>query len=323
MTQTTRIARIADARKKSSVAGIGHVDVQGRANLTIREIMASYFDWKDVASGSEHSRRAYHREITRLAQFIGEDAPVDALNRFSLQRFAVELYNSGLAIRSRARALSYARNFVRWAWQNGIYPDNFAVAIKPPRIPKTIPKVPTAEEVQSLLEGGCPTNWPERDLCMMELLYCNLRVCELVRLDIADITGDTLLLKGKGKRERIVFLTPPAQKAVAEYLPSRRLLLGTRGVETAALVVNRRGERIDVRSVGRILKVLVHAKGLPGYISPVKLRGAYATHLLDGGAPSSAVRQLLGHENLTTTMSYVGNVNWKRMRESYDRAFKR
>jgi site-specific recombinase XerD len=320
MTQTTRIARIAAARKES-VAGIGHMNVQECAKVTIRATAASYFQWKDVASGSEHSRRAYHYEITRLAQFIGEDAPVDALNRFSLQRFAVELYNSGLAIRSRARALYYARDFVRWTWQNGIYPDNFAVALKPPRIPNTIPKVPTAEEVNSLLEGGCPTNWPERDLCMMELLYCNLRVCELVRLDIADITGDTLLLKGKGKRERTVFLTPSAQKAVAEYLPSRRLLLGMR--ETAALVVNRRGERMAVRSVGRLLKVVVHAKGLPGYISPVKLRAAYATHMLDGGAPFSAVRQLLGHENLSTTMHYVGDVNWKRMRESYDRTFKR
>jgi integrase/recombinase XerC len=311
MTQAAKIAVAENVRHSATIA-------------TIREIVASYFQWKDVVSGSEHSRRAYRSDITRLARFIGEDAPVDALNRFSLHRYSTELCDSGLAVRSRCRALSYARDLIKWAAKTGIYPDNFALAMKLPRIPKTIPKVPTAEEVNTMLEGGCPTSWPERDRCAVELLYCNLRVCELVRLEIADIDADVLLVKGKGRRERKVFLTPAARKAIADYLPSRKLLLKARDIETDALMVNQKtGQELTVRSVGRIVKALAHAKGLPNYISPVKLRGAYTTHMLDGGAPLSAVRQLLGHENLSTTMHYVGGVNWKRMREAYDRTFKR
>lgn len=291
---------------------------------TIGEMVVSYFQSKDIASGSEHSRRAYRSDIKRLARFIGEDLPADALNRFSLQRFAVELHDAGLAIRSRCRALTYARDLVSWAAKAGIYPDNFALALKMPRIPKTIPKVPTAEELNGMLDGGCPTSWPERDRCAVELLYCNLRVCELVAIEIEDVSSDVLLVKGKGKRERKVFLTSAGRKAIAEYLPSRDMLLQARGVETDALLINQKtGQGLTVRSVHRIVKALAHAKGLPKYISPVKLRGAYATHLLDRGAPLSAVSQLLGHEKLTTTMHYVGGVNWKRMRESYDRTFKR
>ncbi len=301
-------------------------DVQASAKIaTLREMVTNYFRWKDVASGSEHSRRAYRIDITRLARFIGEDAPVDALNRFSLHRYSAELHKSGLAVRSRSRALYYARDLIKWAATEGIYPDNFALALKMPRIPKTIPKVPTAEEVNSMLDGGCPTSWPERDRCAVELLYCDLRVCELVAIDLRDrVSADQLLVKGKGKRERTIFLTPTAQKAIAEYLPSRRLLLEVRGVETEALLINQKtAQRLTVRSVWRIVKALAHAKGLPQYISPVKLRGAYATHMLDGGAPLSAVSQLLGHEDLSTTMRYVGGVNWNRMREAYDRTFKR
>jgi integrase/recombinase XerC len=301
-------------------------DVQASAKIaTLRGMVTNYFRWKDVASGSEHSRRAYRGDITRLARFIGEDAPVDALNRFSLHRYSAELHKSGLAVRSRSRALYYARDLIKWAATAGIYPDNFALALKMPRIPKTIPKVPTAAEVETMLDGGCPTSWPERDRCAVELLYCDLRVCELVAIDLRDrVSADQLLVKGKGKRERTIFLTPTAQKTIAEYLPSRRLLLEVRGVETEALLINQKtAQRLTVRSVWRIVKALAHAKGLPQYISPVKLRGAYATHMLDRGAPLSAVSQLLGHEDLSTTMRYVGGVNWNRMRESYDRTFKR
>jgi integrase/recombinase XerC len=287
-------------------------------------MVTRYFQWKDIAAGSEHSRRAYRCDVARLMKFIGEDAPIDALNRFSLHSFSIELNNSGLAPRSRRRALSYARDLVRWASHAGIYADNFAHTLKMPRIPKTMPTVPTAKEMQGMLDGACPTGWPERDRCIPELLYCNLRVCEVIAIDLEDIAADELLVKGKGRRERKIFLTLSARESLSEYLPHRATLLRNLGVQTNALFVNRRdGQRLTVKSVHRIVKAIAHAKGLPKYISPVKLRGACATHMLDGGAPLSAVSQLLGHTNLSTTMHYVGPVSPRRMRESYDGAFKR
>jgi integrase/recombinase XerC len=140
---------------------------------------------------------------------------------------------------------------------------------------------------------------------------------------IEDLKTDQLRIKGKGRRERWNPLTPASLEAIAKYLPTRTALLEKCGGEANALFVNWRGRRLTVKSVRRIVKAIAHAKGLPKYISPVKLRGACATHMLDGGAPLSAVSQLLGHEKLTTTMHYVGAVSPKRMRESYDGAFKR
>jgi len=187
-----------------------------------------------------------------------------------------------------------------------------------------MPKVPTAKEMEVMLDGALPTSWPERDRCIAELLYCNLRPSEVVSIDLDNIATDKLLVKGKGRRERDAFLTPSASEALSEYLPPRATLLRKLGVQTNALFVNQRdGHRLTVRSVHRIVKAIAHTKGLPKYISPIKVRGACATHMLDGGAPLSAVSQLLGHTHLTTTMHYVGTVSPKRMRESYDGAFKR
>jgi integrase/recombinase XerC len=291
---------------------------------TIGEVVSMYFQWKDIAAGSENSRRAYHYEVTRLMKFLGKDAPVEALNRFSAHSFSIELNNSGLAPSSRNRALAYARDLIRWAVRAGIYPDDFSHALKSSRIPRTMPKVPTAKEMEAMLDGACPTNWPERDRCIVEVLYCNLRVSEVVAIELEDIVADELLVKGKGRRERKGFLTLSAREALSEYLLPRATLLRKRGVQTNALFVNQRnGHRLTGKSVHRIVKAIAHIKGLPKYISPVKLRGACATHMLEGGAPLSAVSQLLGHTNLTTTMHYVGAVSPQRMRESYDRTFKR
>jgi integrase/recombinase XerC len=111
-----------------------------------------------------------------------------------LHRYSTELHKSGLAVRTRSRALSYARDLIKWAAAAGIYQDNFALALKMPRIPKTIPKVPTAAEIETMLDGGCPTSWPNRDRCAVELLYCDLRVCELVAIDLRDrMSADQLL----------------------------------------------------------------------------------------------------------------------------------
>jgi integrase/recombinase XerC len=294
------------------------------ASLTIGQMIVQYFRWKDVAMGNEHSRRAYHHEITRLMKFVGENNPVDALNRFSLYNFALDLKESGLAPASRNRALYCARDLVRWAHGAGIYEENFAIALKMPHLPKTLPQVPTETAMRGMLEGECPTSWPLRDRCIAELLYCSLRVCEVVAIELGDILDDELQVKGDGRRERKIFLTPSALEAIAEYLPTRGALLERRHMENNALFVNQRDcGRLTVKSVHRIIKAIAHAKGLPKYVSPVKLRGAYATHMLDRGAPLSAVSQLLGHENLSTIMHYVGAVSPKRMRESYDKAFKR
>lgn len=196
--------------------------------------------------------------------------------------------------------------------------------MKLPRIPKAMPQVPTETQIRAMLDAAPATSWPLRDRCMAELLYCNLRVCEVAAMNLEDIAEDELLVHGKGKRERKAFLTPSARLALALYLPTRKELLHQRKLESNALFVNRRDcRRLTGRNLHRIIKAMAHAAGLPKNVSPIKLRAACATHLLNAGAPLSAVSQLLGHEKIVTTMHYVGAVSPKRMRESYDNVFKR
>jgi site-specific recombinase XerD len=276
---------------------------------SMRAMVEQYFRWKDLAVCSEHTKKAYHFEVSRLMNFLGEDSPTSALNCISLHHFSIELCELDL---------------VRWAAQAGIYPDNFAISLKLPRLPKSMPEVPTESEVRSLLSAETLTSWPLRDHCIAEVLYCNLRVCEVAAIQLDDISGDQLLVKGKGRRERTVFLTESARTAISQYLPTRTAILLRRHADTAALFINARdGTGLTVKSIHRIIKLIAHFRGLPKTVSPIKLRGAYATHLLDRGAPLSAVSQLLGHEKLSTTMHYVGAVSPKRMRERYDETFKR
>jgi site-specific recombinase XerD len=157
--------------------------------ITIGEMVNRYFQWKDIAAGSENSRRAYHYEVTRLMNFLGKDAPVEALNRFSAHTFSIELNKSGLVPSSRNRALAYARDLIRWAFRVGIYPDDFGHTLKSSRIPRTMPKVPTAKEMEAMLDGACATSWPERDRCITELLYCNLRPSEVVSIELDNIAA--------------------------------------------------------------------------------------------------------------------------------------
>jgi integrase/recombinase XerC len=291
--------------------------------LTVGEMVRRYFEQKNVAIASADTKRAYRYEMERLQKFVGEGAPVDALNRFSLHAFARELHQKGLAVATRRRALSCARNLVKWAHSAGIYAENFALTLKLPRLPKRLPQVPSEAQVQAMLDSPPATSWPERDQCIAQFFYCSPRVFEVAAINMEDISGDKLRVHGKGRRERIAFLTPAAKAALSAYLPAREVLLRKQGNEISALFVNRRGQRITVKSIHRIVKALAHAAGLPEYVSPVKLRAACATHSLSRGAPLSAVSQLLGHEKITSTMYYVGAVSPKRMRESYDNAFKR
>jgi site-specific recombinase XerD len=293
-------------------------------SATMGEMVCRYLQWKDVGVSSEHTKRAYHYEINRLLRFIGENVPADALDRVSVRAFALQLDQQGLKPQTRKRALAYVRDLIRWAHSVGIYPDNFALTLKLPRIPKIMPQTPSEIQMHAILDGAPTTAWPLRDRCIAEILYCNLRVCEVAAIDLGDIVGGDLLVHGKGKRERKAFLTASAKVAVDLYLPTRESFLRRREVESNALFVNQRDcRRITGKSIHRIIKAMAHGAGLPKYVSPVKLRAACATHLLNHGAPFTAVSQLLGHETIATTMHYVGAVSPKRMRESYDNAFKR
>jgi integrase/recombinase XerC len=205
--------------------------------------------------------------------------------------------------------------------------QNPAKLVSTPRLPKKLPRVPTIEEVNSVLDGKMPevASFPERDRLMLELLYgCGIRNSELVGINLDDIRigNEAILIRGKGKKERYVPFGGSASAALAAYLPWRQKLLVTLKKTNTALLVNQRGGRLTTRSVGRIVKRIAVAQGLSPDVHPHTLRHAFGTHMLEEGADLRAIQELLGHERLATTQRYT-QLSVKHMMEVYDQTHPR
>ncbi len=294
--------------------------------MPLSSLITQFLEWQHVGGASEHTVKAYRNVLAKLIVALGPDAEPEALNAFSLQNFLGYLRIAEFSPNSIAQAAAAAKSFVKWACGEGIYSDNFAQAIRTPRRPAHIPQAPSIDAMQQMLDGGVPSSWPERDRLILELLYgCGLRNSELVGLNLDDrVKLDEVIIRGKGKKERKVPLVgEPARTALKVYLPLRERLLSIRRKETPALILSLRGTRLTTRSVGRLVKQIAQAKGLPPNVHPHTLRHACAGHMLEKGAHLTDVQKLLGHARLATTLVYSGGMNWKRMREAYDRTFKR
>jgi integrase/recombinase XerC len=164
----------------------------------------------------------------------------------------------------------------------------------------------------------------KRDRALLETLYsAGLRVSELTGLNIEDLDLDAGLatVRGKGKRERLALLGPPATEAIRSWLSAREAL-GSRAVAQPALFLNKNGSRLSTRSVARLLEKYLQGTGLDPASSPHTLRHSFATHMLDAGADIRSVQELLGHKSLGTTQIYT-HVTTQRLRDSYHKAHPR
>jgi integrase/recombinase XerC len=179
--------------------------------------------------------------------------------------------------------------------------------------------------------------WPERDRVIFELLYgCGIRNAELVGLNLRDLhwANEAILVRGKGRKERYMPLGDAAAAALRAYLPLREAKLAARKpargeviskIDSAALLLNTRlrgSGRLTTRSVGRIVKQIALAHGLPADVHPHTLRHAFGTHMLEEGADLRAIQELLGHERLSTTQRYT-QLTVGQVAEVYDRTHPR
>jgi integrase/recombinase XerC len=218
------------------------------------------------------------------------------------------------------------RSLYRWLAREGVVEQNPAKLVATPKLAKKLPRVPTIEEMNSVIDGEMPevAAFPERDRLMLELLYgCGIRNSELTGINLDDIrlSAEAILIRGKGKKERYVPFGDSVKAALAAYLPERLKVIGT-GTRSAALLINRRGGRLTTRSVGRIVKKIAVAKGLSPDVHPHTLRHAFGTHMLEEGADLRAIQELLGHERLATTQRYT-QLSMKHVLEVYDRTHPR
>jgi integrase/recombinase XerC len=290
-------------------------------------------------NASSHTIKAYAGDLDVFAAYIGS-RDWKAIDHIAIRGFLSHLYDKGLSKTSVARALAAVRSLYRWLAQEGVVEQNPAKLVSTPRLPKKLPRVPTIEEMNSMLDGKMPevASFPERDHLMFELLYgCGIRNSELVGIDMNDISlsNEAILIRGKGKKERYVPFGGSALAALGVYLPWRQQLLATLKSKqkeppksaTAAkgmgpLLINQRGGRLTTRSVGRIIKRIAVAKGLSSDVHPHTLRHAFGTHMLEEGADLRAIQELLGHERLATTQRYT-QLSVKHVMNVYDQTHPR
>lgn len=292
----------------------------GRANVEtgIERFLASLRE----RNASPHTIKAYATDLAQFREFLEPGARWDDIDHVRVRGFLSHLYDRGLSKTSVARALAAVRSIYRWLGKEGVVEQNPALLVSTPKLPKTLPRVPTIEELNAVLDGPMPeqASFPERDKVIFELLYgCGIRNSELIGINLDHIywSNDAILVRGKGKKERFVPLSDTAAAAIREYLPKRDEILKHLKRNTPALIVNNRAGRLTTRSVGRIVKAIAVARGLSPDIHPHTLRHAFGTHMLEEGADLRSIQDLLGHERLSTTQRYT-QLSMKKVMEVYD-----
>lgn len=272
---------------------------------------------------SEHTVLGYGKDLAKFQEFLGAQVTWKDVDHVMIRAFLSELYEKGLSKSSVARALAAVRSIYKWLAIEGKVKQNPAALVSSPKLPKRLPRVPSIEEMNNVLDTEMPehTSFPEREALLFELLYgSGVRNSELVGMNLEDVRlrEEAILVRGKGKKERFVPLSETATDALKQYLPKRNGLVARFKRSHAALLVNRRGERLTTRSVGRIVKQISVAKGLPADIHPHTLRHAFGTHMLAEGADLRAIQELLGHSRLSTTQRYT-HLSTRQIVDVYDR----
>jgi integrase/recombinase XerC len=299
---------------------------QNHNRTTVEIASDSFLRHLRERNASAHTIKAYAGDLDAFAAYVGS-REWKAIDHIAIRGFLSHLYDKGLSKTSIARALAAVRSLYRWLAQEGVVEQNPAKLVSTPRLAKRLPRVPTIEELNSVLDGKMPevASFPERDRLMLELLYgCGIRNSELVGINLDDLrmSAEAVLIRGKGKKERYVPFGEAVRAALAVYMPCRHQLLMTVKRTTPALLVNQRGGRMTTRSVGRIVKRIAVAKGLSTDVHPHTLRHAFGTHMLEEGADLRAIQELLGHERLATTQRYT-QLSVKHMMSVYDQTHPR
>jgi integrase/recombinase XerC len=292
-----------------------------KPNTVVGKAIADFLRHLRERNSSPHTIKAYTGDLANFSAYVGSRG-WKQIDHITIRGFLSQLYEKGLSKTSVARSLAAVRSLYRWLAQEGVVEQNPAKLVSTPKLPKTLPRVPTIEEMNAVLDGAMPevAAFAERDRLIFELLYgCGIRNSELTGINLDDIrlSAEAILIRGKGKKQRYVAFGDAVKGALAAYLPARLQTLGETGKNTPALLINRRGGRLTTRSIGRIVKRIAVAKGLSPDVHPHTLRHAFGTHMLEEGADLRAIQELLGHERLATTQRYT-QLSMKHVLQVYD-----
>jgi integrase/recombinase XerC len=297
------------------------------------ELLERYMNYlRYERNASPHTIRNYESDLVQFRDYLrggNAKAAVDVrtVDTLRIRGFLAQLFEREKKKTSIARKLAAVRAFFKFLAKEGVLEASPAATVSTPKLDKTLPRIMTEEEMNNFLDRvaeAVQTGEPimRRDRAIMELLYASgLRVSELAGLDMRSVNfGEGMLLvRGKGRKERIVPFGSKARQALDDYLPVReRIMMEARKGGQTALFLNAQGERLTTRSVDRLLKKYVALYGPKIHVSPHSLRHAFASHLLTEGADLRAIQEMLGHRSLATTQKYT-QVSIKQLIDVYDK----
>jgi integrase/recombinase XerC len=301
----------------------------------MQDLVERFLDYLEMERNfSPHTRAAYALDLRQFLSFLrtclpdpGKTEPAH-LTKPVIRGFLGHLHRSGYARRTIARRFAALRSFFSYLCREGLLASNPTLYLATPRWDRRLPRFLDHAQIEALLTLPDPAQaFGRRDVALLELLYSTgMRLSELVGLDVrsVDLHEERIRIRGKGDKERIVPLGGQALTALKAYLEVRPSLLQPeepRRPEESALFVNRRGGRLSARGVQYLLARYGRSMG-QNPLTPHSLRHTAATHLLDAGADLVAVKELLGHERLSTTQIYT-HVALDRLKRTYDQAHPR
>jgi integrase/recombinase XerC len=294
----------------------------------MEKIVRSYLEYLEIERNySAHTILSYETDLVSLVQFLHQEGidSFEHVHKESLREFISSLLDGGFSQRSIARKIASMRSFFKYLRRQKIIDGNPALVLITPKVAKRLPSFLDEESVQQLIlspDRSAPNG--KRDTAILELFYSTgIRLSELIGLNISDLKQEEGLVKirGKGRKERIVPVGRKAMIAIDDYLkgekerPAKQIdMVGNR-----PLFVMKEGRRMYPQAVGRMVRKYIGMVSEIEKKSPHVLRHSFATHMLNHGADMRAVKELLGHESLSTTQVYT-HVSSTRMKKVYEDA---
>ncbi len=290
----------------------------------MRKILVKFLEYLEHQKNcSFHTIRAYETDILQFIQFLKKNKK-SSLKEVKYRDFLD--FISSLKTEARyteksiSRKVASIKAFFKFLARRKFIRNNPALLLYTPRVPEKLPSFLSEEEVVRIIESPEGKSWQIlRDRAILELLYSTgIRVGELVSLTIKDINfiEETIRVRGKGNKERIVPVGTPAMKALTEYMeakPARR---------SEEVFLNKYGKPLTERSVERLVEKYAKKAGIEKKVTPHTFRHSFATHMLERGADLRTVQELLGHERITTTQIYT-HLTLEKLREFYNKAHPR
>lgn len=303
----------------------------GLSAASLAALAAFLAHQKALNGAADNTVKAYQTDLLGFLAFQaihgGQSqglAALAALTTADLRSWMASERGRGVSARSLARSLSAVKSFFRWLAEREGFEPTAVLATRSPKFQRKLPR-PLAEEaakaVIDIVELGHQTPWIAlRDVAVVTLLYgCGLRISEALGLHGADAPlPDSLRIRGKGGKERMVPVIPAARRAVQAYRQSCPLLIEAQG----PLFLGARGGALNPRLIARAMEMARLQLGLPATATPHAMRHSFATHLLTAGGDLRAIQELLGHASLSTTQAYTA-VDTARLMEVYNRAHPR